>query len=140
MREKTMKNPVGRPPNSGEKQQAWAMFVSPHKERILKAAVQSAVDGEPTMMKFFAERMVGKNPLSITLDLRGTPQEKMNKLIEYYCTGEIQSDDALKMASIIKESVLLEKMEAVMERMSKLEEWIAEKKAGITFDGDKDNA
>lgn len=64
-------NPTGRPKGTGHKQQLFNEFVMPHKEELLKTAIQLAKQGNEAMLRLLLERILPArstcNPIDITL-------------------------------------------------------------------------
>ena len=122
----------GRPPGSGYRQEMYDKFVKPNSERMIKMGIALAMGGEPTILKFWLERMVPKNPMPVGMDLGGTAREQFQKILGYTSAGDISFDDALKAASIIKESQLIDKVEFLTAKLEKLEQWMSERATNIT--------
>lgn len=66
-------NPLGRPKNTGHRQQAFNTLVLPHKEMLFAKAIELALAGNEPMLRLFLERMMPAKPIDepISLDISG---------------------------------------------------------------------
>jgi hypothetical protein len=53
-----IRNPHGRPKNSGHRQKIFDSLVSPHKEELISTAIELARSGNEQMLKLFLERLL----------------------------------------------------------------------------------
>lgn len=115
-------NPYGRPKNSGHRQQLFNALVEPHKNDLINKAIQTALDGNEALLRFFLERLLPSkhNDGLIKLDIANNQlndEENLFKIGENVliavASGDLTPDDGQKINSILKthrEALILYKL------------------------------
>jgi hypothetical protein len=64
-----IRNPLGRPRNTGHRQQVFNTLVLPHKEALFTKAIDLALNGNEAMLRLFIERMIPAKPTDEPINL-----------------------------------------------------------------------
>lgn len=125
----------GRPQESGFKQEFFMQYVKPHAPELVKKGVALALGGEPTLLKYFIAMNLPKNPLAVSLTVTDDPIVQINNIMSYCLEGHCTADEAVKLVSIVKERVQLEKYSELETKMQVIEAWMKDQAQGVTHDG-----
>jgi hypothetical protein len=116
-------NPSGRPKGSGTRQQLYNSLITPSIEALLSKALELALQGNETMLRFFLERALPAKAIYHHLKIMGdTASDSINNLINYVAAGELTADDAGKLAAIIYKDAEINNQVVMIEKLKNLEE------------------
>jgi hypothetical protein len=103
-----VRNPHGRPPNTGHRQQAFNALVLPHKDALFAKAVEMALAGNERLLIVFLERLMPAKPIDepILLDLPPelTLEAAMNmgkNILELLSKGEITPEQGKSLFGLL---------------------------------------
>ena len=117
-------NPAGKPKGCSKRVQLLNQLVMPAREEIVKKAIELAMDGNETMLKFLLERMLParpkEEPIELEQELTGSMAEQAGQIMEFMTSGAIAVADGTAMLSgltsrcrIVETTELLERVEAL---------------------------
>lgn len=120
-------NPLGRPKNTGHRQQAFNALVLPHKESLFAKAIELALAGNEPMLRLFLERMIPAKPIDepINLDISGelTLEESMEmgkKVLNLLAQQIITPKEAESLYSVVKyyqENIAIVELRALVDQL-----------------------
>jgi hypothetical protein len=115
-------NPTGRPKGTGSRQRLFKEFVEPKLPTLVNKAVEMAERGDQSMMKFLLERALPVKAMLDTLTIQAETVDKtIANLLRYVETGELTSDEASKLASIIQKDADIKNQVILIEKLAALE-------------------
>lgn len=115
-------NPEGRPKGTGSRQRLFKEFVAPQLPTLVKKAVEMANAGDQSMMKFLLERALPVKAMLDELTIQAETVDKtIGNLLKYVETGELTSDEASKLASIIQKDADIKNQVILIEKLAALE-------------------
>ncbi len=115
-------NPTGRPKGTGSRQRLFKEFVEPKLPTLVSKAVEMAERGDQSMMKFLLERALPVKAMLDTLTIQAETVDKtIANLLRYVENGELTSDEASKLASIIQKDADLKNQVILIEKLAALE-------------------
>lgn len=129
------KSKGGRPIGISARQRLWDEKVVPHYDAIYKSGLDLARGGDPTMVKFFLDRISPKNPARAPLALSPDAAKMLDNILSAYASDEVSAEEAVKLSTIVKDKVTIGEVRAFMERMKQFETWVADQNQGVTFNG-----
>jgi hypothetical protein len=129
------KSKGGRPMGISARQKIWDEKVVPHYDAIYQSGLDLARGGDPTMVKFFLDRISPKNPMRAPLALSSDAVTMLDNIMQAYAGDEVSAEEAVKLSTIVKDKVTIGEVRAFMERMKQFEAWVADQNQGVTFNG-----
>ena len=80
-------NLKGRPLNTGHRQKVFNALVNPHKDVLVKKAIEMALDGNEAMLKLFLERILPPKVAHESVDIQ-LPDSDLTKANSMLILGE----------------------------------------------------
>lgn len=118
-------NPSGRRAGTGCRQEVFNALIVPHREVLIRKAVQMALEGSESMLKVFLERMLPAKPIdepapSLAL-LEGTLVEQARKILELMISGVLTPMEGTTLINVLSSQSKLMMTDELIKRIEQLE-------------------
>lgn len=123
-------NPSGRPYGIKDRRTLFSEMIMPHKEELLKKAIEMALNGNEQMLRLLLSRLLPAKPTSNTIsftlpnyDMK-TPEDIVNvgkSIINAVSNNEITPDDAKSIMGIIESQRKNLETHILEQRLSEIE-------------------
>ena len=120
-------NKKGRPPGIKDKRTELRALLQPHAEKLLKKAVDMALEGDQAALRMCLERLVPTvkattEPVKTDIPTTGSLAEQGQALFQAAVKGKISSDEASRLMSILASQVRIIEATCLDERIQALEQ------------------
>lgn len=119
-------NPAGRPVGSKDKRTELRQLLQPQAKDLLQKAVDLALDGDPQALRLCIDRLVPSlkataEPVNAGLPTTGTLAEQGAAIFRAAALGEIGTDEATALMSILAGQVKIIELADIVGRIEALE-------------------
>lgn len=121
-------NPSGKPKGAKDKRTELRSLLEPHREALVKKAVDKALDGDTTALRICLDRLIAPvrgNPVEIG-NFSGTLSERGERVLEAVGRGHISAEDAATLMSVIQSQGRIIESTDLDNRLTALEKAIHE--------------
>jgi hypothetical protein len=115
-------NPNGRPKGSGTRQMLFRTVLSPELPSLLRKAIAMAYAGDQAMLKFLCAYGLPVKSMVENLYIQSnTASNTVSNLINYTETGDLNAEDAGRIAHIVQKDAELANQSLLLDRINALE-------------------
>lgn len=121
-------NPSGKPRGAKDKRTALRSLLEPHREALVKVAVDKALGGDGAALRICLDRLIAPirgNPVSIG-NLSGTLSERGDQVMEAIANGNISAEEAASLMSVIQMQARIIEADEFDKRLAAVEKSLAE--------------
>lgn len=125
-------NPSGKPKGAKDKRTALRSLLEPHRDALVKVAVDKALGGDATALRICLDRLIAPvrgNPVDIG-NFSGTLVERGEQVLEAVGRGSISAEEAAALMSVINSQARIIEATDLDRRLSALEKAIEGGKHG----------
>lgn len=123
----TSGNPAGKPKGAKDKRTALRSLLEPHREELVKIAVEKALGGDAAALRICMDRLIApirSNPVQIKLT--GTLTERGDAVMAALGGGTIGVDEAASLMAVIQSQARIIEADELAKRVAALEARLAE--------------